>query len=89
MQCERLKTLIRDWYQQVRNFTLSPVKMMELVNRHIKHFEICQNDEDLSLELDQLKEIIRVPHIPPVKEETSEESEFLFDEDLKEEEEEF
>ena len=62
---------------------------MELVNRHIKHCEICQNDEDLSLELDQLKEIIRVPHIPPVKEETSEESEFLFDEDLEEEEEEF
>ncbi len=85
MQCERLKTLIRDWYQQVRDYTLSPIKMMELVNRHIKNCEVCQNDEDLPLELDQLKEIIRVPHIPNIKEE-QEEPELLFEEELHEEE---
>ncbi len=89
MRCERLKYLIRDWYHQVREFTLSPLKMMELVNRHIKNCEICQEDEDLTLELEQLREIIRVPYIPHIpKEETTEEFEYLYEEE-KEEEEEF
>ena len=69
MKCQRLKNLIRDWYQEVRNFTLSPIKMMELINKHIKICEICQKDEDLPLELDQLREIIRVPHTFPSSEE--------------------
>ena len=62
MECKRLKTLIREWYQQVREYTLSPLKMMELVMRHIKNCEVCQKDKDLPFELDQLREIIRVPY---------------------------
>lgn len=93
MQCERLKFLIRDWYQQVREFTLSPIKMMELVERHVKNCEICQGDEDLSLELEQLREIIRVPYVPIPKEEREreeeimEEFEYIYEEEDKEEEE--
>ncbi|MCS7278868.1 MAG: hypothetical protein NZ530_02265 [Thermodesulfobacteriaceae bacterium] len=91
MQCERLKFLIRDWYQQVREFTLSPTKMMELVDRHVKNCETCQGDEELSLELEQLREIIRVPYVPIPKEEREEEVmeefEYVYEEEDKEEEE--
>jgi hypothetical protein len=90
MQCERLKNLIRDWYQEVRNFNLSPIKMMELINKHIKICEICQKDEDLPLELDQLREIIRVPYTFPLTEETSSfmEEEYIYEEETLEETEE-
>ncbi len=90
MQCYRLKSLLRDWYQQVRAFTLSPVKMMELVERHIAQCEVCKKDPDLPLELDQLREIIRVPHMPTPKEEKIiEEQLYLVEEEVIEEEEEF
>uniref|UniRef100_A0A832GM91 Uncharacterized protein n=1 Tax=Caldimicrobium thiodismutans TaxID=1653476 RepID=A0A832GM91_9BACT len=89
MECPRLKSLLRDWYQQVRSFTLSPVKMMELVERHIKQCPICQRDEDLPLELDQLREIVRVPHVITVKEEkVTEEPVYIYEEEISEEEEE-
>lgn len=83
MQCKRLKNLIRDWYQEVRNFTLSPIKMIELINKHIKNCEICQKDEDLPLELDQLREIIRVPYSFPLTEESKFEleEEYLYEEE--------
>ncbi|MFN3407038.1 MAG: hypothetical protein ACK40E_04840 [Caldimicrobium sp.] len=89
MQCPRLKVLLREWYSQVRAFTLSPVKMMELVERHIHQCEICKNDPDLALELDQLREIIRVPY-HPVPKETSlqEEPVYIAEEEVFEEEEE-
>ncbi len=89
MQCPRLKTLLRDWYQQVRSFTLSPIKMMELVDRHIKQCSICKEDPDLNLELDQLREIIRVPHtILPKEEKVTEEPVYLYEEEAEEPEEE-
>ncbi len=89
MQCERLKTLLREWYQEVRSFTLSPVKMMELVDRHIKHCPVCQKDPDLPLELDQLREIIRVPHsVSTSQESVTEEPVYLYEEDMSTEEEE-
>ncbi len=90
MKCDRLKILIRDWYQEVRNFTLSPVKMMELIEKHIRNCEVCQNDEDLPLELDQLREIIRVPHISISSTESNfgiEEPEYIYEEEILEEEE--
>jgi len=90
VKCERLRVLIRDWYHEVRNFTLSPIKMKELVEKHIKNCEVCQTDEDLPLELDQLWEIIRVPYLPNKSEEFKfkiEENEYLYeDENLEEEE---
>lgn len=90
MQCPRLKNLLRDWYQQVRSFTLSPVKMMELVDRHIKQCPTCKADPDLYLELDQLREIIRVPHTLMVKEEkVTEEPVYIYEEESEETEEEF
>ncbi len=91
MKCERLKKLIKDWYQEVRNFTLSPIKMMELIDKHIKSCKICQKDEDLPLELDQLREIIRVPHNLPPSEElrSSIQEEYLYEEETEEIEEEY
>ncbi|MCD6490130.1 MAG: hypothetical protein J7K20_05330 [Thermodesulfobacterium sp.] len=91
MQCQRLKNLIRDWYQEVRNFTLSPIKMIELINKHIKICEICQKDKDLPLELDQLREIIRVPHNLSSSEKlrSSIQEEYLYEEETEEIEEEY
>jgi len=91
MKCKRLQALLRDWYQEVRSFNLSPLKMMELVERHIKHCEICKNDKDLPLELDQLREIIRVPQIPVHVKTKLEEPQYAYEEEevVEEEEEEF
>ncbi len=89
MKCSRLQSLLREWYQQVRSFNLSPLKMMELVERHIKHCEVCQNDEDLPLELDQLREIIRVPQVPLHAKTKMEEPQYVYEEEAEEEEEEF
>jgi len=92
VKCERLKTLIRDWYQEVRNFTLSPIKMKELVEKHIRNCEVCQTDEDLPLELDQLWEIVRVPYIPSQSQEFTfkiEEESYLYEDEEVLEEEEF
>ncbi|MCS7200331.1 MAG: hypothetical protein N2327_05370 [Caldimicrobium sp.] len=88
MECLRLKNLVRDWYQQVRSFTLSPVKMMELIEKHVKQCPICQQDENLSLELEQLREIVRVPHTLVSKEEKIiEEPTYIFEDEIIEEEE--
>jgi len=88
MKCLRLQSLLREWYQQVRSFSLSPIKMMELVERHIKHCEICQNDEDLSLELEQIREIIRAPQVPYHAKPKIEEPQYVYEEEIGEEEEE-
>ncbi len=90
MQCQRLKNLIRDWYQEVRNFTLSPIRMMELINKHIKTCEICKKDEDLPLELDQLREIMRVPYTFPLTEESNSfiDEEYIYEEETVEDSEE-
>ncbi len=91
MQCKRLQSLIRDWYHEVRNYTLSPLKMMELVEKHIGGCKICQEDQDLPLELDQLRELIRVPYSFPSKEEIHaglEEPEYIYEEETEETEEE-
>ena len=63
--------------------------MMELVERHIKHCEVCQNDEDLPLELDQLREIIRVPQVSLHAKTKMEEPQYVYEEEAEEEEEEF
>ncbi|MCC6026561.1 MAG: hypothetical protein LM575_06285 [Caldimicrobium sp.] len=91
MKCTRLQALLREWYQEVRSFNLSPLKMMELVERHIKHCEICKNDEDLPLELDQLRELIRVPQVPVHVKTKLEEPQYAYEEEevVEEEEEEF
>lgn len=89
MKCNRLKNLVRDWYQQVRSFTLSPIKMMDLVEKHIKQCPTCQQDEDLPLELEQLREIVRVPHTVTTREEKiTEEPVYVYEEEIVEEEEE-
>lgn len=64
--------------------------MMELVERHIKQCSICQQDDDLPLELEQLKEIIRVPHTPSpsTEERVIEEPIYVYEEEIIEEEEE-
>jgi len=89
MKCPRLQSLLREWYQQVRAFDLSPLKMMELVERHIRQCNVCKSDEDLPLELDQLREIIRVPQVPMHTRQRLEEPQYLFEEETLEEEEEF
>ncbi len=86
MKCERLQVLIRDWYHQVRNETLSPLKMMELIKKHIENCSVCQMDGDLPFELEELREIIRVPYdIEQIKKEEetffTEDIDFVFKED--------
>ena len=59
MKCNRLKSLIRDWYQEVTECSLSPQRMVEKIKNHIKHCETCKNDEHLPYELEEVKEILK------------------------------
>lgn len=69
MHCKRLKNLARDWYLKVKEDALAPARMMELIYRHIEHCPICQNDPDLSEELEKIREFIRAPEISSKKQE--------------------
>ncbi len=69
MQCKRLKTLTREWYQKVKEDALAPARMMELIYRHVNQCPVCQTDPDLPEELEKIREFIRAPEISPPKEE--------------------
>ncbi len=75
MQCLRLRSLARDWFQKVREDALAPARMMEFIHRHIRNCEICQKDPDLPQEVEKIREFIRAPETLPVMSTSSEESE--------------
>ncbi len=75
MQCSRLKSLAREWFQKVREDALAPARMMEFIHRHIRSCEVCQNDPDLVQEVEKIREFIRAPEVVTPVEEVGEETE--------------
>ena len=58
MQCEKLIRLAKDWYTHVKQETMAPARMMQFIEQHIKDCEICQQDPDLSREVEKIREHI-------------------------------
>ena len=58
MQCNQLIRLAKDWYTHVKQETMAPARMMQFIDQHIKNCAICQEDPDLSLEIEKIREHI-------------------------------
>ncbi|MCI5133252.1 MAG: hypothetical protein D3904_17500, partial [Candidatus Electrothrix sp. EH2] len=56
MQCKQLVRLAKDWYTHVKQETMAPARMMQFIDQHIKDCEICQQDPDLSREVEKIRE---------------------------------
>ena len=56
MQCNQLIRLAKDWYTHVKQETMAPARMMQFIDQHIKDCAICQEDPDLSQEVEKIRE---------------------------------
>jgi hypothetical protein len=58
MNCNRLKSLLKNWYVQVHNEAMAPARMMDFMAKHINGCEQCQSDPDLKEETEKIRELI-------------------------------
>ncbi len=58
MQCNQLTRLIKGWFLHVREETMAPARMMQFVDQHIKECEVCQEDSDLPVEIEEIRKFI-------------------------------
>ena len=77
MNCNRLKTLIKNWYVQVQSETMAPARMVAFMNQHIAECEECLAEPALKLEVEKIKEIV----LPASKMVELVESEVVIDEE--------
>lgn len=63
MKCNRLITLIKNWYLQVQSETMAPARMVEFMELHLSKCEDCLEDPDVKTEVDKIREIV----LPPSK----------------------
>ncbi len=58
MQCERLLKLSKHWYLHVKDETMAPARMVQFIKQHVATCRICQEDPDLSEEIEKITEIV-------------------------------
>jgi hypothetical protein len=63
MQCDRLISLVKNWYLKVQEETMAPARMVAFMEKHISQCEVCLADPDVKLEADKIREIV----LPPSK----------------------
>jgi len=49
---------MKDWYLHVQEETMAPARMMQFADKHIKYCGACQQDPDLSEEIEKIRELI-------------------------------
>ena len=90
MQCNQLIRLMKDWFLHVKEETMAPARMMQFTDKHISTCEVCQQDPDLLLEIEKIREFV-LPESKIPKSERDEEDvptpEISPDEDSQEDEE--
>lgn len=73
MICNRLKSLVKNWYLQVQNETMAPARMVSFMNQHIGECEECRQDPDVKQEVEKIRAIVlpasKVPKSEGAKEE--------------------
>ena len=65
MKCNRLITLIKDWYLHVQDETMAPARMVEFMTKHMTTCEECQQDPDVKQEAEKIWEIVLPPSKKP------------------------
>ena len=63
MKCDRLISLIKNWYIKVQEEAMAPARMVAFMEKHISQCEECLADPDVKQETDKIREIV----LPPSK----------------------
>jgi hypothetical protein len=63
MKCERLISLIKNWYVKVQEEAMAPARMVAFMEKHISQCEECMADPDVRQEVEKIREIV----LPPSK----------------------
>ncbi len=69
MKCNRLITLLKNWYVQVQDESMAPARMIDFMAKHMAGCEECLADPDIKEEAEKIKEhILPPPKVPKSKE---------------------
>ena len=63
MKCERLISLVKNWYLKVQEEAMAPARMVAFMEKHISQCEECLADPDVKQEAIKIREIV----LPPSK----------------------
>ena len=63
MKCERLISLVKNWYLQVQEEAMAPARMVDFMEKHISQCAECLDDPDVKQEAEKIREIV----LPPSK----------------------
>ena len=63
MKCNRLVSLVKNWYLKVQEEAMAPARMVAFMENHIAQCEECLADPDVKQETDKIREIV----LPPSK----------------------
>ena len=63
MKCERLISLVKNWYVKVQEEAMAPARMVAFMEKHISQCEVCLADPDVKQEAAKIREIV----LPPSK----------------------
>ena len=63
MKCDRLISLIKNWYVKVQEEAMAPARMVAFMEKHIASCEVCLEDPDVRQEVEKIREIV----LPPSK----------------------
>ena len=94
MKCNRLISLIKNWYLKVQEKAMAPARMVAFMEKHISQCEECLADPDVRQEADKIREIVLPPSKVPKpkvvrvpKDDTGDDEEVEDDEDVETEDE--
>jgi hypothetical protein len=89
MQCNRLISLVKNWYLKVQEEAMAPARMVAFIEQHIAQCDECLADPDVKEETDKIREIVLPPSkVPKTKAAKSEKVEDVAEEETVEEEDE-
>ena len=63
MKCDRLISLVKNWYLKVQEEAMAPARMVAFMEQHISQCEECLDDPHVRQEADKIREIV----LPPSK----------------------
>ena len=63
MKCDRLISLVKNWYLKVQEEAMAPARMVAFMEKHIAQCEVCLADQDVKQEAEKIREIV----LPPSK----------------------
>ena len=88
MKCDRLISLIKNWYIKVQEEAMAPARMVAFMEKHISQCEVCLADPDVRQEVEKIREIVLPPSKVPKPKLARIAKEEIEDEDEEQEEEE-